>query len=127
MDKCKHGNAICAQCVKVTDVAKKIADTINLQVAFKTPEELSHGWMAFSLAEGNTDWAIYPSKAEAIAHQSNEFLYLYIAMGRCLAGVNAKDMQLFLDMHRHAYANGMRLADPKAPDIIMPLSRRFTW
>lgn len=79
--------------------------------------------MAFTLADGQTDHTIYPSKSAAISHQSNEFLYLYICLRGCVSGMPAKDAQLFLDMNRDAYDHNMRLSDPEAPDLIPPLAR----
>jgi len=79
--------------------------------------------MAFALAEGATDHVIYPSKAEAIAHQSNEFLFMYVCLRGCAAGMSEKDAQLYLEVHRDAYDNGMRLAEPEAPSLIMPIAK----
>jgi hypothetical protein len=121
--KCKHGRAVCAECAVVTDAAKRISDAINLARVFHTWEELKTGWMAFALADGATDNVVYPSKAVAINHMSNEFLYAYVHLGGCLMGMSAKDAQIWLDLHRHMYDSGFRLADPGPVVPIFPVAR----
>lgn len=100
-----------------------MCDNINARIVFTPPEELARGWMAFALADGSTDGTVYPSKAEAIRHQSNEFLFCYFSFRRCMGGANPKDCQLFLEYNRHAYDQGFRLADPESPEFILPLAR----
>lgn len=121
--RCEHGLVICARCVVVTDAAKRMCDIINARIVFTPVDELSRGWMAFRLSDGGSDGALYDSRRAAISHQTNEFLCAYFSFRSCLGGANAKDCQLFLDMHRHVYDNGGRLADPEAPDLMMPLAR----
>ncbi len=123
MKKCKHGNVVCSRCAVVTDAAKRMSDRINLHLTFTPFEELKNGWMAFALADGDTDGVIYPSKSEAIRHQRNEFLYMYVAFRNMFGGCKPLDMQLYLDMHRHAYEQGGRLHEPEAPQLIRPLAR----
>lgn len=99
-----------------------MCDHVNARIVFTPPDELFHNpYMAFALADGHTDGVLYPTKAEAIRHQSNEFLYLYFSFRRCMGGANPKDMQLYLDLHRHVYDSGGRLTDPE--DYITPLAR----
>jgi len=100
-----------------------MSDNINARITFTPVDELASSWIAFALADGSTDGVLYPSKSEAIRHQSNEFLYCFISFRRILAGANPKDCQLLLDFHRHAYDSGFRIADPDAPDLISPLAR----
>lgn len=107
----------------ITDAAKRMSEAIGLAIVFHPYEELKNGWMAFSLAEGKTDHTIYPSKASAIDHMSNEFFYCYVNMRACFGGMPPKDAQLFLELHREAYDSNMRLADPDAPQLIFPLAR----
>jgi len=120
--RCKHGLVICEKCVVITDAAKRVHDAIGIAITFHTIEEISRGWMAFALADGQTDHTIYPSKVEAIRHQSDEFRYMYVSLARCIGGMSAKDAQLFLDVHRQAYDGGMRLTDPDNA-IMMPQGR----
>ena len=79
--------------------------------------------MAFALEDGQTDHVVYSSKADAIAHMSDEFRYCYVHMRGCFAGMPPRDAQLWLELHREAYDAGMRLSDPDAPTLIMPLSK----
>lgn len=123
LEPCKHGRRICSQCVVISDAAKRISDRINLHLTFTPFDQLANGWMAFALADGDTDGTVYPSKSDAIRHQRNEFLYMYIAFRNLLGGASPKDCQLLLDFHRHAYDNNMRMAEPEAPQLIMPLAR----
>ena len=107
----------------ITDAAKRISDSINIARITHVWEELARGWMAFALQDGTTDHVIYPSKADAIAHQSNEFRFAYVHLGGCMMGMPPKDAQLWLDLHRHMYDNGFRLADPEPTVPIFPLAR----
>ena len=117
--KCRHGKVVCVICVQPTDAAKRIHETINIMHIARTWEELKRGWMAFKLADGTTDNVLYDTRADAIKHQLSEQTCLYIAMRKTLGGVPLRDCQLLLDVHRHIYDNGGRLADPQAPDVIM--------
>jgi hypothetical protein len=120
---CKHGNAVCSQCVVITDAAKRAADQINAFITFTPFEELRNGWMAFALADGANDGVVYPSREEAIRHQSNEKLYGYVSFRAMMGGANAKDMQLWLDVQRDAYDNSLNLHEPQAPQLILPQQR----
>jgi hypothetical protein len=117
----KHQRPVCSECVVVTDSAKRMAEAVGLAVVFH-PEEVWHsGWMAFALADGSTNHTIYPSKTEAIAHMSNEFLYAYLNLRNCIGGMPVKDAQLWLDLHRHLYDNSGQMINPA--EIIMPVAR----
>ena len=79
--------------------------------------------MAFRLSDGTTDHVVYPSKSDAIGHMSNEFHFCYVHLAACASGMPEKDAQLWLELHREAYDAGIRLAEPKAPTLIMPLAK----
>lgn len=96
-------------------------DGVNLAIVFNDWETCRNGWMAFALADGNTDHIIYPSKQAAIDHQSDEFRYAYLYLGKIIGGMPLRDCQLWLDIHRHAYDAGMRLVNPA--DLIVPVER----
>jgi hypothetical protein len=99
-----------------------MADNVNARITFTPVDELFHNpYMAFKLADGSTDGVLYPTKAEAIRHQSNEYLCVYFSFRRCMAGINRKEAQLFLDMHRHIYDAGGRMTNPE--DYIMPQAK----
>jgi hypothetical protein len=118
-NRCVHDKVVCQICVVPTDAAKRIHETINVMHIARTWEELSRGWMAFKLEDGTTDNVLYDSRADAIKHQLHEQQCLYIAMRTTLGGVPVRDCQILIDVHRHIYDAGGRLADPQAPDIIM--------
>lgn len=128
---CQHNKRICVECVVVTDAAKRMSEAVGLAILANPPEVTSRGWMAFALADGSTDHVVYPSKADAINHQHNEFHFAYVNLGQCLGAMPTKDAQIWLDVHREAYDAGMRLTDPNT-SIIMPQGReqlitRRTW
>lgn len=128
--RCRHNLVICAKCVEITDDAKRLSDAVNTLRVFADPEEYANGFIAVKLADGTTDYTIYPSKQSAVDHQSNEFHYAYLALRQTFAGMPAKDAQIWLDVHRHVYSRGGRLVDPN--QLIMPQGRdqmitRPTW
>ena len=116
---CRHGYVVCHICVKVSDAAKRIHDTINVMHIARTWDELKSGWMAFKLADGTTDNVLYGTREDAIKHQLHEQTCLYLAMRSTLGGVPAVDCQLLIEIHRQVYDAGGRFADPAAPDLIM--------
>lgn len=120
--RCEHNLVICSRCVVVTDAAKRMSEAIGLAIVFNPPDVTKRGWMAFALADGNTDHVVYPTKQAAIDHQSNEFLYAYLCLQNVLGGIPVKDAQIWLDLHRHVYDSGGRLTDPDT-SLIMPLGR----
>lgn len=116
--KCKHGNHICEQCVKVSDAAKRFSDGINAMITFNKAWELRYSWVAVKLQDGSVDSTIYDTRADAITHQSDERLYCYFPIGNFLNGLKSADAQLILDLQRHAYDQGFRITDEKTPDLI---------
>lgn len=119
---CKHKRRICAECVVVTDAAKRIHDAIGLAITFHKFDEIRHAWMKFRLEDGRTDHVLYPRKIDAVRTCSNEHLWCFIFLGNCPAGMPAKDAQLWLMFNRHAHDSGMALAEPNV-DMIFPLAR----
>lgn len=121
MAKCKHGRPVCAECVVITDAAKRMSDGTKLIATTTTFMERAHGWIAVALADGSVDYNLYPSKAAAVAHQSNEFLYAYLCLRNSPGGMSPKDAQIWLDLHRYMYDNGYRLTGERT--VIMPQAR----
>jgi hypothetical protein len=113
---CAHGNKICSRCVVVTDAARRASDTINGMVVFHGSWDLRNSWMAFRLADGTSDGNLYDTKADAIRHVSNYKYYFFFCFRNSPGGSNPRDMQLWIDMHRHAYDHGGNLTDPDAKD-----------
>ena len=116
---CKHGHAICPECIYVTDAAKRMGDTINGILTFANPFEIRNKWMAFALSDGRSDGVLYDTRAECIAHQLDERFYTYICMKNLMMGAKALDCQIFLEFSRQAYDQGMRLHEPNAPQIFV--------
>lgn len=121
--KCSHNRAICAECIRPGDDAKRFADGISLICTFTPFIERVHSWVAVKLADGTMDLNLYPSKVEAIRHQVNEFLSAYLCLRNVPDGISVRDAAIWLQLHRYAYDQGMRLADPDERAIIMPLGR----
>jgi hypothetical protein len=120
---CKHKRVICAECATVTDSAKRLSDAISLILVTHEFDEVKNSWIAIALVDGSTDYTLYPSRESAIKHQANEFHFTYLSLRNCPAGMSKKDAQLWLDVHRHAYDKGLRLADPDSPDMIFPQAK----
>lgn len=128
---CIHGNRkapgpdasyLCIRCTVPGDSAKRMSEAIGLAILAHDPSETRRGWMAFSLADGSTDHAVYPSKQQAINHQANEYRCAYICLNQCLGAMPVKDAQMWLDLHRHIYESGGVLTDPLA-SLMMPQGR----
>lgn len=120
--KCaRHGLVLCHKCVIVTDAAKRMSGFINAMVVFKSWEELRNGYMAFRLDDGSSDGTLYDSKPDAVKF-TDEKRHAYFCFGSAMGGSNPRDCQIFLDLHRYAYDNGIPMAEPFAkrqPNIIL--------
>jgi hypothetical protein len=116
---CRHGLAICPQCIIVTDAARRMSDTINGLVAFNDPWDLRRCWIAIRLADGGFDGNLYATREEAILHQLDERFCAYVWMGNMLQGSKPLDAAIFLEMHRQAYDAGMKLHEAEAPQLIL--------
>jgi len=110
---------VCTKCVVITDAAKRMSDRVNLMLIAQPWEILKTSWMAFKLVDGDSDGVLYDTREDAVKHQLHENLCAYFFMRTALGGVPVRDCQLFLDLHRHVYDNGGRMADVKAPQVIM--------
>jgi hypothetical protein len=127
MKKCRHGNQVCSKCTVVTDDGKRFSDAVRSMLVFIPFEVASHGWVAISLADGSSDYIVYPSKKEAVEHQSNEFRFLYFPLGQAYTGFPPLDAQVLLDYYRSAISAGFRQEELKAPQLIMPVDRMHSW
>jgi hypothetical protein len=117
---CRHGHAICKECIDISDAAKRMADIINGMVAFNQWDQLRNTWLALRLSDGGFDGNLYATREEAIKHQSDERHCAYVWMGNFLQGAKPLDCAIFLESQRQAYDAGMRLHEPEAPQLIMP-------
>lgn len=114
----RHGMAVCSICVEVTDAGRRMSDLVNAMITFKTFEELSRGWMAIKLQDGDSDCVLYDTRAQAVKHVSNSKYYAFICMRQCMQGMDARDAQIYLNMCRHVYENGGDFTEPQS-DLIM--------
>ena len=119
---CRHGQAICPQCIQIDDAAKRMAGIINSLVVFVPLWELKTKWIAIKLQDGSYDGTLYDTREDAIRHQLDERFCAYVCMGGMLSGAKVLDCAIYLEVHRQAYDSGMRLHEPEAPQIIMPVS-----
>lgn len=123
---CKpHGRKVCSECQHVTDAGKRAFDIVRSYCVFVDYEERVRSWVAIRLEDGGSDGTLYLSKQDAIRHQSHEQSCAYFSYRGSPEGfASAKDAAIWLEYHRHIYANGGRLVDPDdahgGPDIIMP-------
>jgi hypothetical protein len=87
-----------------------------------TSWDINKFWAAYRLEDGRSpdSHTLYDSKRDAVRHQMDEFLCLYIKLR--YGGINCCEAEAYLKLHRQAYMRGFRLADPDAktggPDII---------
>src|SRR4029077_1479010 len=104
-----------------TDAAKRISDACMLHWVALHWDSTKY-WVAFKLEDGRTpdNNTLYDSKREAVRHQADEFLCLYIKLHP--GGVNVCEAEALLKFTRQAYSRGFRLPDPDSrhggPDLI---------
>jgi hypothetical protein len=117
-EKCVHGMRVCSRCVVITDAAKRIADNINLRIAFTPWEVLVRSCMTFRLDDGSTDGTFYSSRKVALTWQTRPSCVFYFR--NCPGGVGVRDIQIWLNMQRAAFESD-RIAwiDPESPDLII--------
>jgi len=92
-----------------TDAAKRISDAVGLHFSVMG-FDCKRFWLACRLDNGKGGETLYDTKQDAIRHQLDEFLCIYI----CLTGVpmSVCEAEILLKVHRQAYDNGFRFADP---------------
>src|SRR5258708_2884846 len=120
VSRCRHGMAICPQCIEISDAAKRMSDIINGLVTFTPLWELRSKWIAVRLNDGGYDGNLYDSREDAIRHQRDERFCSYVAMQSMIQGAKPLDCAIYLEVHRQAYDADMRLHEPQAPQLIMP-------
>ena len=120
---CVHKLKICSRCVVVTDAARRASDAVNAILTYHGGWSIRNCWMAFRLEDGTGDGNLYDTKKDAVRHVSNYKYWFFVCFRNTLGGSNPRDMQLWIDMHRHAYEHGGNLTDPDdnhgGPDMIV--------
>lgn len=114
--------------VEITDAAKRMSDIVNGIIVAQPFEVITRSWMAFQLADGESDGELYDSLPDARKHQVDETRCCYLTLRSSPGGMSPKEAQVFLDWHRAAYDAGFRLQDPDTPKemqtpLVMPLPR----
>jgi hypothetical protein len=97
-----------------TDAAKRVSDAVNLHMLASDAgwawDNVKGRFMAFRLENGASDGTLYDTKQDAVRHQGDEFLCMYLKLHA--GGMSACEAEIMLKIHRQAYDNGFRLADP---------------
>jgi len=110
---CRHNLTVCRKCDEVEASGKRMAERINLMVISHPWDTLVNSWMAFKLADGDTDGVLYDTRQDAVTHQLDERWCCYFCMRNAVGGVNELDCQLYINLHRQVYDAGGRLTDPE--------------
>lgn len=97
--------------MEITDAGKRMADHVNLMITCHGWQEIKRGWLAIKLEDGSCDNTLYDTREDAIRHQLHETLCAYLCLGQCMTGMNARDAQLFLNVHRQIYDSGGRFSE----------------
>jgi hypothetical protein len=92
-----------------SDAAKRMADIVTQKWTDEGYEGTAGKWMAFSLADGNSNGDAYPRKIDAVKH-NDEFTHAFIVLHP--GGMDPCEAEVMLRFHRSAYDAGFRLADP---------------
>jgi hypothetical protein len=94
-----------------TDPAKRIADACMMHWIAQGWDSTKY-WAAFKLEDGRSPDSntLYDSKRDAVRHQMDEFLCMYIKLHP--GGMNVCEAEAILKIHRQAYLNGYRMHDP---------------
>ena len=98
-----------------SDAAKRCADTINMHVLAGAYNK----WAAIRLSDGGSDGIAYDKRVDAIRHQLHEHQCCYILIP--LVGMSPMEAEVFMKVNRDLYDKGMRLGDPQAKDVMVPI------
>lgn len=92
-----------------TDAAKRVSDAVNLHFSVMG-FDCKRYWIACRLENGKGGETLYDTKHDAIRHQLDEYLCMYI----CLTGapMSVCEAEVLLRTHRKAYDAGFRMVDP---------------
>jgi hypothetical protein len=103
-----------------SDDAKRMCDEINVHYHALGAESIFR-WVAVRLSDGGTDHVLYDTRADAVTHQSDSRLCLYIQIPP--TGATARECESVLRFGRFAFDHGYKIVDPTDPALIMPNSR----
>jgi hypothetical protein len=89
--------------------ARHVSESVRLHFSLLGFDCARH-WIACRLDNGKGGNTLYDNKHDAIRHQLDEYLCMYI----CLTGapMSVCEAEILLATHRKAYDAGFRMADP---------------
>lgn len=100
------------------DEAKRFADTVSLHLTALGGDAIGQ-WIAVALSDGRSDNTLYPSRASAASHQSDEDLFLYFQIPP--DGLTIKEAAIGLQWNRAMYDSGLRYRTMEGQELIQPL------
>jgi len=100
---------------KCGDAAKRLSDDITLHTIAGSAGK----WAAITLADGSSDRTAYPSRSEAIRHQTSPEYCTFVLIPP--GGMTVREADVLLDFWRQAYDAGFRAIDPRDDMPSMPL------
>ena len=102
-----------------SDAAKRCSDIINATAIIENEaKNFTERWVAIRLSDGGSDGVVYDTRANAVKHQSDEFLCAYILVPP--TGMSPREAEIFMTYHRKLYDAGFRLPDPVS--VIAPVT-----
>ena len=111
-----HGRRVCAECVVVTDAAKRAFDIVNSYVTFTDFSYRVRCWVALRLADGGSDGTLYESRRDVIWYTRNRMEgFCYFGYREDPNGFRSvRDAQIRLDFWRAGWEQGWAksLIDP---------------
>lgn len=116
---------------RFSDAGHRLSDMVNNVVASHKPLELHGKWLAARLSDGQIDPAIYDSHKDAVSHQSDENLWLFMKIP--VDGLSPQEAESYLQFNRQIRANGYRMPSPEShtempstfrPKLWLPTNRR---
>jgi len=121
--RCRHGLAVCEQCLKVSDDGKRFADAVNAMLTFHNPWEIRLKFAAVSLQDGSVGSELYDTIEDARHYTRNEpDKKAFFAYRNFMSGLTPADAEIFLQVHRMTPDNVIQ-GDPDKgrSELIMPI------
>jgi hypothetical protein len=104
----------------LAECGKRMYDVINQALCDFGPWQIKDSWLAFKLEDGSWDGNIYDSM-KAARKFSDPYRCCYYSFRAALAGISARDCEIFLDFHRQAREALLPQADPDENKARVPI------
>lgn len=107
----------------IADLAPKCGDGARRMSDAVTLAAIAGGagcWLAIKLQDGSSDNVLYPSRSEAIRHQTSSEYCTYVLVPP--DGMQIRQADAVLDFWRQCYDAGFRAVDPRDDIPSMPLT-----